>query len=109
MRGPIAGAIGAPFRALGYAIIRASRWVQWRALGLRVPACRIREADLERQIFQADEKIRFAETSLAYWRAELTRLEAEADKAWRVSGALSRKIDAARGIVPAGQAESGDA
>lgn len=99
----------APFRALGHAIIRASRWIQRHALGLRVPACKAREEDICRKIFHADEKIRFAETSLAYWRAELTRLEDEADKAWRVSSELSRKIDAARGIVPSGKTEQAGA
>jgi len=86
--------------AAGRAIIRASRWIQAKALGLRVPAYRLREDDLERQIFQADERIRIGEAELAYWRAHLAGLEREMDHAWRSSLDLSHKIDAARGIVP---------
>lgn len=85
--------------AAGRAIIRASRWIQAKALGLRVPAYRLREDDLERQIFQADERIRIGEAELAYWRAHLAVLERDMDHAWRASLDISRKIDAARGIV----------
>lgn len=89
-----------PLRAVGYAMVRASRWLQRRFLGLRVPACRIREEDLERRLFQADEKVRQHGAALAYWQAQVAEIEAEVDKAWRGSMALAKQIDAARGVVP---------
>ena len=87
-------ALGRAAGALGRSMIRASRWVQRWCLGLRVPACRIRERDLTNELFRADREVEIAERSLAFWRAEQVRLVAQIDGAWRDSAALIKRIDA---------------
>lgn len=89
--------------AVGRMIIRASRWVQRTCLGLRVPACRIRERDLTNELFRADREVENAERSLAFWRAEQERLEAQIDLAWRDSAALAKRIDALSSEKSAGR------
>ncbi|MBP6435651.1 MAG: hypothetical protein KA292_13425 [Sphingorhabdus sp.] len=87
-------ALGRAAGALGRSMIRTSRWVQRTCLGLRVPACRIREKDLTNELFRADREVEIAERSLAFWRAEQVRLVAQIDGAWRDSAALIKRIDA---------------
>lgn len=89
--------------AVGRMIIRASRWVQRTCLGLRVPACRIRERDLTNELFRADREVENAERSLAFWRPEQERLEAQIDLAWRDSAALVKRIDALSSEKSAGR------
>lgn len=90
-------AIGRAAGALGRAMIRAARWVQRTCLGLRVPACRIREMDLAKELFRADREVEIAERSLAFWRAEQAHLEAQVDGAWGESAALIKRIDDLKG------------
>lgn len=80
--------------AVGRAMIRFSRFVQRTCLGLRIPACRIREQDLTNELFHADREVENAERLLKFWRGEQARLEAQIDVAWRDSSELVRRIDA---------------
>lgn len=80
--------------AVGHAIIRASRSVQRKCLGIRVPACRIREFDLVKELFSADREVENANRQLAYWLDQRQHLEAQIDAAWREGLALMDRIDA---------------
>ncbi len=82
-----------PNHVLGIAIDNTARSVYRKVLGLRIPAARIRLADIQVDRDFCASRLEYACADVAYWRGQLDRAEKTLQQAEWEHGRLLQGID----------------